>query len=221
MWAGDERSVSHWRRYLSSFAGRFQDVNPRDPVSWPVSWQLLLGMGVVVLITVAVHLTFLRDINAAWRAAQAKETALRAIYTSKLEKSARLQALQRQRDQVQAHVQALEKLLPSRSEMSVLLSEINRLGLERGLQFELFKPGAEVVGSGYAELAISFKVSGGFHAMGMFVSDIARFPRIVTLDLLQMAPAGSAGGVTLDAVLRTYRYLDSSESIQGRRDGAP
>jgi len=140
---------------------------------------------------------------------------LRADYSKKLLKAVSLDGLKQQREQVQQYVIQLEKQLPSKSEMAALLSDINQAGLGRSLQFELFKPGTEVVKDFYAELPIAVRVSGQFHDMGMFASDVAHLSRIVTLNDLSVAPKGKDGVLTLDATAKTYRYLDPEE-ISGR-----
>lgn len=150
---------------------------------------------------------------------RATEVTLRADYEKKLLKAVSLDGLKKQREQVQQYVIQLEKQLPSKSEMAALLSDINQAGLGRSLQFELFKPGSEVVKDYYAELPISVKISGGFHDMGMFASDIAHLPRIVTLNNLSIAPKASDGALTLEATARTYRYLDAEE-FKAHRKGA-
>ena len=109
----------------------------------------------------------------------------------------------------------LEKQLPSKSEMAALLSDINQAGVGRGLQFELFKPGQEVVRDYYAELPISIKVSGQYHDMGAFAADMANLPRIVTLNNLSLASV-KEGNLEMEAIAKTFRYLDQEELIAQR-----
>jgi len=106
----------------------------------------------------------------------------------------------------------LEKQLPSKAEMSALLSDINQAGLGRSLQFDLFRPGQIVVRDYYAELPIAVRVTGKYHDMGAFASDVAHLSRIVTLNNISIAPGGKeAGMLTMDATARTFRYLDPEE----------
>ena len=100
--------------------------------------------------------------------------------------------------------------------MDALLSDINQAGLGRGLQFELFKPGQVVVKDYYAELPIDIKVTGNYHDIGSFTSDVANLPRIVTLNNLSLA-AGKDGTLTLEAVAKTFRYLDKEEVAAQRK----
>jgi type IV pilus assembly protein PilO len=126
-----------------------------------------------------------------------------------------LEALKAQKAQVDQYVVRLEKQLPSKSEMAALLSDINQAGVGRGLQFELFKPGQEVVRDYYAELPISIKVSGQYHDMGAFAADMANLPRIVTLNNLSLASV-KEGNLEMEAIAKTFRYLDQEELIAQR-----
>jgi type IV pilus assembly protein PilO len=103
--------------------------------------------------------------------------------------------------------------------MDALLSDINQAGVGRGLQFELFKPGQVVVKDYYAELPITIKISGSYHDVGAFTGDIANLPRIVTLNNLSLSTVKD-NLLTLDAVAKTFRYLDKDEVAVQRKQGA-
>ncbi len=142
---------------------------------------------------------------------QAEETKLKDEYKNKLQQAINLDELRKQREQVSQYVLTLEKQLPSKSEMDALLSDINQAGVGRGLDFELFRPGQTNVREYYAELPITVKVSGKYHDLGAFASDIANLPRIVTLNNMNVT-TGKGGNLTLDATAKTYRYLDQDET---------
>lgn len=147
---------------------------------------------------------------------------LREDYSKKVVKAVSLDGLKKQREQVQQYVTQLEKQLPSKAEMAALLSDINQAGLGRSLQFEVFRPGAMVTKEYYAELPIALKVTGRYHDIGAFASDIAFLSRIVTLNNLSIAPG--AGGkdtdvLSMEATARTFRYLDADE-VKAQRDAA-
>jgi type IV pilus assembly protein PilO len=103
--------------------------------------------------------------------------------------------------------------------MDALLSDINQAGLGRSLQFDLFIPGQIAVKAYYAELPISIKVSGRYHDIGAFASDIANLSRIVTLNNLAITPKPD-GTLTLDSTAKTFRYLDPDE-VSSQRKAAP
>src|SRR5207253_11155051 len=92
------------------------------------------------------------------------------------------------REQVQQYVTQLEKQLPSKAEMDALLSDINQAGLGRSLNFDLFRPGQVSVKEYYAELLIALRVTGRYHDIGAFASDIANLSRIVTLNNVVLSP---------------------------------
>jgi type IV pilus assembly protein PilO len=127
-----------------------------------------------------------------------------------------LDVLKKQREQVLQYVTQLEKQLPSKAEMDALLSDINQAGLGRSLQFELFRPGQIAVRDYYAELPIVLRVSGKYHDIGAFASDIANLSRIVTLNNLTVLPRPD-GALTMDATARTFRYLDPQEVAAQRK----
>jgi type IV pilus assembly protein PilO len=129
--------------------------------------------------------------------------------------------LRKQKLQVEEYVTQLEKQLPGKAEMDALLSDINQAGLGRGLQFELFRPGQVAVKDYYAELPISIKVSGRYHDIGSFAADIANLSRIVTLHNLSLTSAKDPSGLlSMEATARTYRYLDSGEIDEMRKNAA-
>ena len=144
-----------------------------------------------------------------------EETKLKAAYKVKIQQAVNLKALIKQKELVNEYVLAIEKQLPSKAEMDALLSDINQAGIGRGLRFELFKPGSVNVKEYYAELPIQIKVTGSYHDIATFTSDIANLPRIVTLN--DMKITGVKGGqLGLDATAKTFRYLDQEE-IAARR----
>jgi type IV pilus assembly protein PilO len=109
---------------------------------------------------------------------------------------------------------ALLKQLPDKSQMDGLLTDINQAGLGRGLEFDLFKPGQETSADFYAEMPIQIKIKGSYHDIGAFATDISKLSRIVTLNDLSIAPMSKDAKdsvLTMEAVAKTYRYLDSSE----------
>lgn len=202
-----------------SFKAQFTGLNPNDPPSWPALPRYLLCVAVTVLVVVALWFVWLSASDEELTAEQAKEVQLREDYKQKLVQAVNLEALKKQREQVQQYVTQLEKQLPSKAEMDALLSDINQAGLGRSLQFELFRPGQVSVKDYYAELPIAVRVTGRYHDLGAFAADIANLSRIVTLNNLAIAPIKD-GMLTMDTTAKTFRYLDSGE-ISLQRKAAP
>jgi type IV pilus assembly protein PilO len=200
-------------------ASQFRGLNPNDPPSWPILPQALLYLFVMVAIVAALWFAWLSSSDAELEAEQKKEMVLREDYKKKLAQAVNLEALRKQREQVQQYVTQLEKQLPSKAEMDALLSDINQAGLGRSLNFDLFRPGSVAVKDYYAELPITLRVTGKFHDLGSFASDIANLSRIVTLNNLKVSPGGR-DILAMEATAKTFRYLDNDE-VAAQRKPAP
>ncbi len=198
---------------------QFQNLDPKDPSRWPVVPRVLLCVAIAVGVAVLLWFVKLSDYEAELDAERATEQTLRADYQAKLVKAVNIEELKKQREQVQQYVIQLEKQLPSKAEMSALLSDINQAGLGRSLQFELFRPGQVVVRDYYAELPIALRVTGKYHDIGAFAADVANLSRIVTLNNLSITASKDSSVLTMDSTARTFRYLDADE-IQAQRNAA-
>jgi len=200
--------------------GQFRGLNPNDPASWPAVPRYALCVALMAAIVVALWFVWLSGADSELQAERTKEVQLRDDYTKKLSQAVNLDALQKQREQVQQYVIQLEKQLPSKAEMDALLSDINQAGLGRSLQFDLFRPGQVSVKEYYAELPITLRVTGRYHDMGAFASDIANLSRIVTLNNISVAPGTRDGGLVMEATAKTFRYLDQDE-VSAQRKATP
>lgn len=201
---------------------QFRNLDPKDPSLWPVAPKVLLCLFISIAVAAALWFAKINEYEVELETEVAKEQTLRQDYQAKLTKAVSLEALKRQREQVQQYVIQLEKQLPSKAEMAALLSDINQAGLGRSLQFDLFRPGQVVVKEYYAELPIQVRVTGKYHDMGSFASDIAHLSRIVTLNNISIAPLAKDKDnsmLTMEATARTFRYLDPEE-IQAQKQVA-
>lgn len=198
-------------------AAQFQNLNGRHPGQWPLLPRALCGVGVLTAVLALGWFFYwdaqLEDLSQGER----REQELRDAYKSKVQQAVNLDALRKQKEQVGEYVATLEKQLPSKAEMDALLSDINQAGLGRGLQFELFKPGQVVVKDYYAELPIDIKITGNYHDVAAFTSDIANLPRIVTLNNLSLATGKDNNMLSMEAVAKTFRYLDKEEVAAQRK----
>lgn len=197
---------------------QFSNLDPKDPSLWPLAPRTLLCLAIAIGVAALLWFVKLTDYQDELNAERQTELTLKEDYRKKFIKAVNLDALKKQREQVQQYVTQLEKQLPSKAEMSALLSDINQAGLGRSLQFEMFRPGQVVVRDYYAELPIALRVTGRYHDIGAFASDVAHLSRIVTLNNLAITPTGRDGGSTLlmEATARTFRYLDPEE-IQAQK----
>ncbi len=205
---------------LSRVAEQFRGLQGRNPGLWPVLPRSVLLFFIVVGVLAAAWAGYWRGQLEELDAGRAREVQLRAQYVDKLKQAVNLEVLRKQKEEVTQYVSALEKQLPSKAEMDALLSDINQAGVGRGLQFELFKPGQVVVREFYAELPISIKLIGNYHDLGAFASDVSNLARIVTLNDININLQDKTGQLMLEAVAKTFRYLDSDEIAEQRREAA-
>ncbi|MDQ2988722.1 MAG: type 4a pilus biogenesis protein PilO [Pseudomonadota bacterium] len=200
----------------ASLSGQFQGLAGRHPGLWPLAPRVLCAAGVMAAVIGLGYFGYWSSqFEDEDRLAQ-DEQRLREQYKIKIAQAINLEALQAQKVQVDQYVERLQKQLPSKAEMAALLSDINQAGVGRGLQFDLFRPANVVVRDYYAEQAIDIKVNGSYHDIGAFAADMANLQRIVTLNNMTLT-TGKDGVLMLDAVAKTFRYLDPDEASAQRK----
>ena len=193
-----------------SLASQFQGLSLDNVGAWPAAPRITMWLFLIAVCAIGGWFGLWSGQKDQLEQLQVEEQKLKDEYKGKLQQAVNLEELRKQREQVSQYVLTLEKQLPSKSEMDALLSDINQAGVGRGLDFELFRPGQTNVREYYAELPIAVKVSGKYHDLGAFASDIANLPRIVTLNNVNVQ-AGKGNTLTFDATAKTYRYLDPEE----------
>jgi type IV pilus assembly protein PilO len=191
-------------------------LNIREAGNWPLLPKIMI-LGVLFFLILAAGAFFdWRDQIEALDKAQDEETRLKDAYASKKAKAVNLDLYVQQLKEIEQSFGALLKQLPNKSEMDALLTDINQAGLGRGLQFELFRPATqERMADFYAELPISVRITGNYHDMGAFASDVAQLPRIVTLN--DVGIVNDKGTLTMEATAKTFRYLDEDEVAKQRK----
>ena len=201
--------------------GQFRDLNPNQPGQWPLLPRLTVWALVALIVVVAGWFIELSSQADDLQSARDKEPTLKNEYRTKLAQAINLDALKKQKEEVQIYVTQLEKQLPGKAEMDALLTDINQAGVGRGLVIDQFIPGQTETKEYYAELPIAIRVTGRFHDIGAFAADIASLSRIVTLHNLSITPDSKSGGsLSMEATARTYRYLDPTEVAQARKGNA-
>jgi type IV pilus assembly protein PilO len=204
---------------LNQYLEQFRQLNPKDPGTWPLVPKVAVLLLILILIPVAGFFLDTQPQLEQLEAGRAQEAKLKADYLNKKQLAINLDLYRQQLREIDTQFGALLKQLPNRSQMDALLVDINQAGLGRGLQFELFRPApAETSHEFYNELPIAVKVTGTYHDMGAFASDVGQLSRIVTLNDVTIE-AGKDGILTMDTTARTFRYLDDEE-IAAQRRGA-
>lgn len=206
---------------FAAVAQDFKGLDPNDPGAWPLAPRIAVFVALLIGTLAAAWWFDWRDQLATLEQREAEELTLREQWVAKKRQAVNLDEYKRQLEETDRQFGALLKQLPNRAEMDSLLSDINQAGLGRGLQFELFKPGNDVVKDFYAEMPIDVRVIGSYHDLGAFASDVARMPRIVTLNNVSIEmPQQGQGALKLEAKAITYRYLDDEELAQQRQAAA-
>lgn len=194
-------------------------LDPNKIGTWPILPKLGILLLLLIVLVGASYWFDWQDQITQIDGAKAKEEQLRTTFLDKKKQAINLPAYRKQLVDIESQFGALLKQLPGKSEMDALLTDINQAGLGRGLQFELFRPASsESAKDFYAELPITVRVTGSYHDIGAFASDIGRLSRIVTLNDIGLS--GSKEGLTLDAVAKTFRYLDEGEIAAQRKSTA-
>lgn len=195
----------------------FRYMNPNDPGAWKLVPKVAVLFGIFLVILILGWWFVWSDQLADLDTKEREEITLKEQFVLKKGQAVNLDLYTQQLSDIDRSFGALLKQLPNKSEMEALLIEVNQAGLGRGLQFELFRPSSEQMKDFYAELPILVKVNGSYHDFGAFASDIGKLPRIVTLNNLSIAPMKDSGVLTMDATIKTFRYLDDEEIAKQRK----
>lgn len=193
---------------LAEIKQQLQELDPKDVGNWPV---VIKGGAIAILCaaTLGAGIWFdTRNQLAELDKARQQEQTLKDDFKQKQHKAANLAIYKQQMEEMKRSFGTMLKQLPSKTEIAELLVDISQTGLSNGLEFELFKPEAEIPADFYAVLPIKIKVSGDYHEFGKFVSDVAVLPRIVTLHDISITPSKGNKSLAMELTAKTYRYLE-------------
>ena len=200
-----------------SFFDDLKTLDTKQPGNWP--WPIKAGAFILIFIAIQLAAGFFlwKEQNDQIEKGRQDVAKQKETFLEKKRLAVNLEAYKQQRAEIEQSFGALLKQLPNKSEMDALLIDINQAGLGRGLAFELFKPSEkENFTEFYAELPVNIKVTGNYHDLGAFASDVAKMPRIVLLTDLKLDPPKD-GVLSMEAVAKTYRYLDEEEVSKQRK----
>jgi type IV pilus assembly protein PilO len=202
---------------LNGLVEEFKRTNWQDPGTWHWAPKILVLLAVLVGIPVAGFFADTRGQIESLERGRNDEVKLKQSYLDKKRQAVNLDLHRQQLREIDTQFGALLRQLPNKSQMDALLVDINQAGLGRGLQFELFRPAQrETPREFYAELPIQVKVIGTYHDMGAFAGDVGQLSRIVTLNDVKI-DTGKDGTLSMEAVARTFRYLDEQEVAEQRK----
>lgn len=195
------------------------NLDPNNIGSWPVAARAIVILLLCAALLFAGYYLDTSDQLLELETAENKENTLKKEFETKQAKAINLEAYKAQMLEMQRSFGALLQQLPGKTEVAELLVDISRIGIISGLEFELFKPEAEIPKEFYAELPIQIRVKGNYHQFGNFASATAALSRIVTLHDLNLTSSkkGGDGRMTMEATAKTYRYLDKEESASKKQ----
>lgn len=202
---------------FNAMVEEWKHLDPKNMGNWPLLPKSLVLLLLFIAILVAGYFLDTSDQLTQLDTAKAREETLKTAFMDKKRQAINLETYRQQLKDLEQAFGALLKQLPNKSEMDALLTDINQAGLGRGLEFDLFKPEAkENFTEFYAELPITIRITGKYHDLGSFASDISQLPRIVTLNEIGVTTSKD-GGLVMDAIAKTYRYLDEDEVATQRK----
>jgi type IV pilus assembly protein PilO len=204
---------------FQGLADDFKALDPKNPGAWPLVPRVVALVGIFLLAVVLAALLGWQSQYEELDAKRQEEVRLREDWVNKKRQAINLDAYRNQLIEIERAFGALLKQLPNAAEMESLLVDVNQAGLGRGLQFELFKPNVEVVHDFYAELPITINMTGTYHDFGAFAGDVAKLPRIVTLNDINLTHGKQGDALSLVMVAKTFRYLDENEMAERKRQG--
>jgi type IV pilus assembly protein PilO len=199
---------------MKQFFEDLRSLDMNDVGRWPFLFRALtIGIIFVAVTAGAVYYFVVKQKMPVLEAAQAQEQQLRGAFELKQRKAANFDAYKAQLAEIEESFGAMLRQLPGKTEVPSLLVDISQTGLAAGLEEELFRPQGELVREFYAELPITIRLSGTYHELARFVSDVAALPRIVTIhDVSLKKQKDDAGGdLVMDLTAKTYRYLEEGE----------
>ncbi|MEN8374663.1 MAG: type 4a pilus biogenesis protein PilO [Gemmatimonadota bacterium] len=136
--------------------------------------------------------------------------------------------LERRLEIYEQYTGRLERLIPNRDEVPQLLSDISARAQQVGVDLALVRPETESRGPYYTRQTYEMGVTGKYHDVGLFLSEIGSLPRIITpIDLevsaLRAGPEEGADQV-VEASFRIETYVlprpgEVADSTGGGGDG--
>lgn len=195
---------------LKKISMQFQDLDGVSPALWPILPRYAVVLMIFFLVVLVGHTVIF---SAQWEELLVlveKEESQKKEFINKLTQANNLEQLRTHKNQSAQQLTKLEQQLPEKAAMDATLSDINQTGIKRGLQFESFKPGEVETKEFVAELPITIKMSGSYHALAGFVSDVANLSRLVVIDHISIT-AMRDGVQNFDAVIRIFYRIDSDE----------
>jgi type IV pilus assembly protein PilO len=110
---------------------------------------------------------------------------------------AKLDELKKKNERLKADLKALEEYLPAEKEISSLLKQVEELVRESELQLLNWRPSAKRRHSSgiVYEVPVSIALTGSYHNLASFFSELTKIDRIVNVNNISMSGAKAKGTV--------------------------
>lgn len=192
--------------------------------SWPLAIKAIIWIVAFSGALAGGYIAHVTNLQADLAKVQQREGDLKKDYEKKYFQAVHLDAYRKQEAEMEESFEAILRQLPSDTEIPGLIEDITLVGLKNGLSFSSIDLQPEQQHEFYIEKPIRIVVSGTYHDLGAFVSDVADLSRIVTLHDFSIAPEDrraarrNASGTNDDAAgllrmtirAKTYRYKERS-----------
>ena len=189
-------------------------LDPKHIGSWPLPIKLATLVLTFIVVLSFFFITSWQSKWANYTTNQSKEESLKSEYLEKKKLSINLPSHRKRYSEIEAQFTTLLQQLPAKLELDEVLNDLNQAGTARNLKFNLFRPAPkETVKEFYAEQTISLKIVGNYHDLGLFVSDIGKLSRIVSLDDITLS-SNNDNTVTLEATAKTFRYIEDKKNTE-------
>ena len=218
-------SIQEGKKFdVQDFMNTLNTLDPQNIGSWPLAVKVFIYIIVFVVVLVLGYMFDIAALRETYASGEQAQETLIQDFEQKVFKANNLDVYKKQLSDMEVSFGSLLKQLPKDTEVPELLEDVTHTGLGSGLEFDGISLGSEVSKEFYAELPITIKVHGDYHAFGAFVSGVSALPRIVTLHDLKIVPLqnkfadNGAPVLSMEIQAKTYRYNDSSAATDKKTE---
>lgn len=187
-----------------------------DTGSWPLPIKVFAVLVVIVGVLTIHYMLFIKDERKILAVAEQEELSLKQQLKTLHTRAVNLPAYREQMKVMERRFGVMLRKLPSETEMPELLEDISRTGHTSGLNIVAIQPDQEIEKEFYVELPIEVKVTGDYHQIGRFISQVANLPRIVTLHNFDMSLEEETPlNMKINAKIYHYSESDSTDVAEG------
>ncbi|MEW5766557.1 MAG: type 4a pilus biogenesis protein PilO [bacterium] len=194
-------------------------------MDWRKNQPLMVGIGGVLLLGVIIYFAYMYTPLGVTRPAWwqfaikidnlEKERERKQIKLDEAERVAEsLPQLKKRHEELQEQLAYAQEKMPKEKEMPELLRRVTEAADQSDLDIHLFHPEEIETKETYIEVPIKMEVSGTYHNLGSFLSQVGSLPRIVTpnkLKIEEVTPAAENAYATVRAelIISTFVFKEN------------